>query len=229
MCGRTSLFAPPGRLEERFDAESPSGLQPRYNIAPREDLAVIRNEDPGRIRLDEWGLVPRWADDPDATRFINARAESIEDKPSFAGPAEKRRCLVLADGFYEWEDRRMDTRPYRVEREDGGPFAMAGLWERRTDDDGERITVTIITTEPNEVVASLHDRMAAVLGPDEEQDWLDADDPDRRARLLSTPDPEPFHAYPVSKAVNDPSAEGPDLVEHADVPDDDPQTGLGDF
>jgi putative SOS response-associated peptidase YedK len=229
MCGRTSLFAPRSRLAERFDAEVVGSLEPRYNIAPRDELAVVRDDDPDRVRTASWGLVPAWADDPDAHRHINARAETVEDKPSFSDAVESRRCLVLADGFYEWEDRRTGTQPYRVEREDGEPFAMAGLWERWTDGDRSLTTVTVVTTEPNAVVEPLHHRMAVVLDRDEEGAWLDADDPDDRARLLTTPDPEPFHAYPVSDAVNDPGADGPELVEPADVPDEDPQTGLGDF
>jgi putative SOS response-associated peptidase YedK len=229
MCGRTSLFVPPSALEERFDVDVPSSLEPRYNIAPRDDLAVVRNDDPDRVRLEEWGLVPGWADDPESTRFINARAETIEETASFREPVARRRCLVLSDGFYEWQERTSGKQPYRVEREDGDPFAMAGIWEEWSGDDRSLTTVAVVTTEPNEVVAPLHDRMAVVLDADEERAWLDADDPDERTALLDTPDPDPFHAYPVSAAVNDPSNDSPAVVEAADVPDEDPQTGLDDF
>ena len=225
MCGRSSLFVPQSELEQRFDATAVDPIVPRYNIAPREDLAVIRDDAPGEIRRHEWGLVPAWADDPDATRFINARAETVEEKPSFREAAERRRCLVLADGFYEWQERADGKQPFRVEREDGGPFAMAGLYEPRD----EGTTVTVITAPPNEVVAPLHHRMAVVLDPDEEGAWLAADDPDERAALLATPDPDPWHAYPVSEAVNDPSNDSPEVTEPVDVPDEDPQTGLDEF
>ncbi len=225
MCGRISLFVLPSVLEDRFDAGVADPLSPRYNVAPREDLAVIRDDAPGEIRRHEWGLVPGWADDPAGNRRINARAETVEEKPSFADAAENRRCLVLADGFYEWQQRTGGKRPFRIEREDRAPFAMAGLYERHDD----RTTVTVVTTEPNEVVEPLHDRMAVVLAPDEERAWLEAEDPDERAALLSTPDPDPFHAYPVSTAVDDPTNDSPDLIEPVDVPAEDPQSGLDDF
>ncbi|PSP78031.1 DUF159 family protein [Halobacteriales archaeon QS_1_68_20] len=225
MCGRTSLFVPPSELEDRFDAEVVDPLSPRYNIAPSEDLAVVRDDAPHEIRRHEWGLVPPWADDPAGNRQINARAETVEEKPSFADAVEHRRCLVLADGFYEWQRRTGGKQPFRIEREDGDPFAMAGLYERHDD----LTTVTVITTEPNEVVEPLHDRMAVVLAPGEERAWLDADDPAERADLLSTPDPDPFHAYPVSSAVDDPTNDSPDVIQPVDVPEEDPQSGLDDF
>jgi putative SOS response-associated peptidase YedK len=227
MCGRTSLFVPQAAVEARFDAMAVDPLSPRYNIAPREDLAVVRNDEPAEIRLHEWGLVPQWADDPGETRFINARAGTVEEKPSFADAAANRRCLVLADGFYEWRERRGDPRPYRIEREDGDPFAMAGLWGRCNPGGGDPLTtVTVVTTEPNEVVAPLHERMAVVLGPDEERAWLDAADPVDRAALLDTPAPDDFRAYPVSSRVNDPANDDPSVVERVDP---EVQTGLDEF
>lgn len=229
MCGRTSLFVPQGRLEERFDATAATSIPPRYNIAPRDDLAVVRNDDPEQIRLNQWGLVPRWADSPEAHRHINARAETLSETSSFAEALEQRRCLVLSDGFYEWQQRKTGKQPYRIEREDGEPFAMAGLWERWPGDGRELTTVTVITTEPNAVVEPLHDRMAVVLDQNEERAWIEADDQAEREELLDTPDPDPFHAFTVSDAVNDPSNDSPEVVEPVDVPDEDPQTGLGDF
>lgn len=225
MCGRTSLFVPPERIAERFAVTVPEELRPRYNIAPREEIAVVRNDAPGALRLHEWGLVPRWADDGHEG-FINARSETVEEKPSFREAAAERRCLVVADGFYEWHQRTTGKQPFRVEREDREPFAMAGLYEPREESPA---TVTVVTTEPNEVVEPLHDRMAVILEPDEEDAWLDADDADRRAALLDAPPAEDLHAYPVSTAASDPAAEGPELVEPVDALEEDPQTGLGDF
>lgn len=221
MCGRTSLFAPPAVLEARFDATVVDPLSPRYNLAPGDDLAVIRDDAPAEIRRHEWGPIPKWG----GNRLINARAETIEDKPSFADAAANRRCLVLADGFYEWQARTGTSQPFRIEREDREPFAMAGLYERTDDNQA----VTVVTTEPNEVVAPLHDRMAAILDPGEEDAWLAAADPDERAALLETPDPGPLHAYPVSTAINDPANDGPEIVEPVDVPAEDPQRGLDEF
>lgn len=238
MCGRTSLFVPPGRLAGRFDVSVPEAFRPRYNVAPHDDLAVVRNDAPDELRLHEWGLVPGWTDDGHEG-FVNARAETIEEKPSFREAAAERRCLVVADGFYEWQERRSGAQPFRVEREarserarrdgergQGAPFAMAGLYEPRADGP---TTVTVLTTEPNEVVAPLHDRMPAILGPDEEGAWIDADDADQRAALLDAPSADGLHAYPVSTAVNDPGASGPELVEPVDAAADDPQAGLDDF
>jgi len=225
MCGRTSLFVPEPRVEARFDATAVESLEPRYNVAPRDDLAVIRDDAPGAIHLDEWGLVPDWTDDPGADRFINARAETVEEKPSFADAVAERRCLVLADGFYEWQDRTTGSQPYRVQRADGEPFAMAGLYERH---DGDP-TVAVLTAEPNAVVEPLHHRMAVVLPAGREREWLSAEDPDDRADLLATPDPDPWERFPVTDRVGDPSYDDPVLVEPVDAPEEDPQTGLGDF
>jgi putative SOS response-associated peptidase YedK len=225
MCGRTSLATPPEELADRFGVAVPETYRPRYNIAPQDDLAVVRNDARERLQHHRWGLVPGWADDGH-DGFINARAETVEEKPSFREAAAERRCLVLADGFYEWEDRKTGKQPYRVERADGGPFAMAGLYERP--EDGPT-TVTVVTTEPNDVVEPLHHRMAAVLDPGEETAWLDADDPDERAALLDTHPADGWASYPVGDAIGDPGAEGAELAERVDGADEDPQTGLGEF
>lgn len=254
MCGRTSLYAELGVLEERFDAKADFEYEPRYNIAPRQDLAVIRNTTPETITQQNWGLLPRWADDPeDAPRPINARAETVAEKPSFRAAYERQRCLVPADGFYEWAEVEGGSgkQPYRVTVDDGDLFAMAGLWERWTppqaqtglsdfgggasdgggdDDDGddgggddgpvaepEAIeTFTVVTTEPNEVVAELHDRMAVVLAPDEEETWLSGD-PDEVVELLDPYPADAMDAYPVSTAVNDPSNDSPGVIREAEI------------
>jgi putative SOS response-associated peptidase YedK len=194
---------------------------------------VITNVAPGRVRFLVWGLVPRWADD-DSGGLINARAETVDEKPSFAAAYESRRCLVLADGFYEWveEGPGERKRPYRVTVGDGEPFAVAGLWERWTpaakqtgldefgtgaggpDRSAEPLeTFAIVTTEPNELVAELHHRMAVVLPEGREREWLTAEDP----RHLLEPFPaDRMRAYRVSTAVNDPSNDSPALVEPVD-------------
>lgn len=237
MCGRTSLFAPPEELETRFDATVPQAYEPRYNIAPTEPLEVITNEDTAAIDRFRWGLIPEWADD-DAEGFINARAESAHEKPAFRDAWDSRPCLVLSSGFYDWaEVARGPKRPYRFYRQDtveqsstssrsqargdGVAFTMAGLWERR---DGIGETVTILTTEPNDVVEPIHDRMPVVLPPDEESTWLTAG-PDERQELCRPYPGDDLDAYPISAAVNDPGNEAATIVE----PDDTEQSGLGEF
>ncbi|QCC51476.1 SOS response-associated peptidase [Halapricum salinum] len=226
MCGRTSLFAPQSVVEERFDATAVEPLEPRYNIAPREDLAVIRNDSPEQIDLLEWGLLPSWADPADAPRPINARAETVTAKRSFAEAFEQRRCLVLADGFYEWKETRGGKQPYRVERTDGAPFAMAGLFERWEGDGETAETVTVVTTEPNAVVEPLHHRMAVVLDRDEAATWLSDADSETHRELLDPAPAEEWRSYPVSARVNDPSNDDPSIVEEIDP---DTQTGLDEF
>lgn len=228
MCGRYSLFAPPEDLEAHFDVSMPSAYEPSYNLAPGQSLPVVTEVD-DEVRLLEWGLIPSWADDP-GDGHINARAETVEEKPSFRDAVRSRRCLVLADGFYEWVDTETGTQPYRVAYEDDRPFAMAGIWERwegtRTQvgldafGDGAaepeteiRETFSILTTDPNDLVADLHHRMAVVLPPGNEREWLRADTPDRRRELLDPIDADGLQADPVSQAVNDPSVDRPGLIE----------------
>ena len=233
MCGRTSLFAPQSVVEQRFDAEAVEPLRPRYNIAPREDLAVIRDASPDRIELLEWGLLPGWVDDPDSFSYpINARAETVAEKPTFREAFEQRRCLVLADGFYEWQETPTGKQPYRVERTDGEPFAMAGLWERWEgasgggSDANTRETVTVVTTEPNEVVEPLHHRMSVILDDAGAETWLGADDTGTLQSVLEPSPAEELRSYPVSTAVNDPSNDRPGIVEEVDPGE---QTSLGEF
>lgn len=265
MCGRLSLFIPQSVLEIEFEADFRGPYVPRYNVAPTEEVAVIRDVEPQVIEHRTWGLVPRWADDPSiGSRLINARAESLAEKPSFKNAYQRRRpaeeskggrCLVLADGFYEWRDDGGRKQPYRVCRTDDKPFAMAGLWEcwegregserpsgansprneragsgRPVSRDGRdsRETVTIVTTEPNDVVAPLHDRMAAILPPGDERRWLVADDEAERQALLSPTDGDDLRAYPISTRVNDPSNDGPSIIEEIE-PEGGTQSGLGDF
>ncbi|TYL38285.1 DUF159 family protein [Natronococcus pandeyae] len=229
MCGRYTLFVEQDDLEERFDARFRDSFSPRYNAAPGQQLPVITNDEPETVRRLKWGLVPSWADD-DSGGLINARAESVDEKPSFRAAYERRRCLVPADGFYEWVETGDEggKQPYRVAFEDDRPFAMAGLWERwepettqtgldafgggveADGDDGPLETFTVITTEPNDLVAELHHRMAVILEPGREREWLTGDDP--QGCLEPYPADE-LRAYPVSTAVNDPATDEPSLVE----------------
>jgi putative SOS response-associated peptidase YedK len=223
MCGRLSLAVPAESIAERFDTRPPPALALRYNVAPGQPLATIRGDARDRIDPLEWGLVPEWAEDA-GTGHINARAETVAEKPSFRDAYEHRRCLVLADGYYDWADERgRGTQPYRFVRPDGEPFAMAGIWERREAPGDPPGTVAIVTTEPNGVVEPIHHRMPVILDRSEEERWLDGDDPD----ALLDPYPEDdLRAYPVSEAVNDPGNDSPTVIEEVDPPE---QTGLGEF
>jgi putative SOS response-associated peptidase YedK len=230
MCGRYTLFASRSTLEERFGATVPASVEPRYNCAPGQRLPVLASRRPDEFSLKTWGLIPSWADD-DSTSFVNARAETVRDKRSFREPFESRRCLVPADGFYEWTERDGVKRPYRVAYEDDRPFAMAGLWERWTpptrqtglgefggDGAGESEpveTFTVVTTEPNATVSGLHHRMGVVLDPDEEEIWLHGD-PDEAFALLDPAPDDGWHAYPVSTRVNSPANDDSRLVEAVD-------------
>lgn len=227
MCGRYTLVVEQADLESRFDAQFREGeFAPRYNMAPGQALPVITNEDPDSFRRLEWGLVPPWADD-DSGGLINARAESVDEKPSFREAYERRRCLVPADGFYEWVETDEGKQPYRVGFEDDRVFAMAGLWERwepettqtgldafgggaGETESGPLETFTVITTEPNDLVSELHHRMAVILEPDAEERWLSGE----AGREVLEPRPaDGMAAYPVSTAVNDPATDEPSLVE----------------
>jgi len=223
MCGRLSVAVSADRLAERFDARPPSGFEPRYNVAPEDPLLAIRARSRGRIDRLEWGLVPAWAEEP-GSGHINARAETVAEKPSFREAYERRRCLVLADGYYDWAEKRgRGSQPYRFTRPDEEPFAMAGIWERREGSAETRETVAIVTTEPNAVVEPIHHRMPVILAPAEETRWLEGED----AGALLDPCPEEdLRSYPVSEAVNDPTNDSPAVIEEVDPPE---QTGLGEF
>jgi len=227
VCGRYTLFTPRETLAERFGVRVPDDHGPRYNCAPGQSLPVVTSEAPDRLVRQEWGLVPPWADDATGAQ-INARGETVGEKPTFREAFESRRCLVPADGFYEWVDRPGGKRPYRVAFEDDRPFAMAGIWTRWTPQTTQaglsefgsggptspepRETFAVVTTEPNDLVADLHGRMAVVLAPDEEATWLEG--PPSAARDLLDPYPaDEMTAYEVSTRVNDVSNDDPQLVE----------------
>ncbi len=231
MCGRYTLCTAPERLRERFEAEPDRPLEPRYNCAPGQELPVITGDDPDRIQFFKWGLTPEWADSEQG--HINARSETVRQKRSFADAYESRRCLVPLDGFYEWVDTGDGKRPYRVAFEDDRPFAVAGLWERweeptrQTDiaefgsdganeDSTALETFTILTTEPNDLISELHHRMAVMLPPERESEWLSAASEEVAALLEPYPDDE-LTAYPVSERVNSPANDNPSLIDPLDA------------
>ena len=211
MCGRFAFYSPAEAAVALFGATSPAPVAARYNIAPTQFIAAIRSiegADPGLAML-RWGLVPFWAKDVSiGNRMINARAETLAEKPSFRNALKKRRCLVLADGYYEWHrDGDLKT-PWYISQQDGQPMAFAGLWESWNDPDSEsRLeTATIITTEANQFLQRLHHRMPVILNVEQAREWLDTstDLAQGRARL---------QAWPVDRRVNNARNEGSDLID----------------
>ena len=219
MCGRYTLKTPASVLTELFDIEeAPSSVTPSYNIAPTQRVATVLSEN-GKRKLEmlRWGLVPSWADDPEiGNRMINARAETVAEKPSYRKAFRKSRCLVLADGFYEWQKTESSKQPFHIRMKDESPFAFAGLWESW--DNGEEIrSCTIITTNANDLVGEVHNRMPVILQLEDYEMWLDPDF-DEREPLTSLLKPFPadvMEAYPVSRRVNKPSNNEPGCIEPA--------------
>jgi len=227
MCGRYTLSNPdPARMRARFDILESSEIaeQPRYNIAPTDPVVAVRRRtdgarEAGRLR---WGLVPgRWAEKKGARPLINARAESLLEQPAFAESFRERRCLIPADGFYEWLADERGKRPVWLSREDGDLFAFAGLWAelRRNESDELLHSCTIVTTEPNELIRPIHDRMPVVLDPDVEAAWLDPDaDTDELLGLLVPAADDLLVAREVPDLVNDVREDGPALIEPREEP-----------
>jgi len=226
MCGRTSLFIPQADLEETFGATviADNGYTPRYNIAPGDSLEVITNEATAAIDQYYWGLIPFWADEPEEG-IINARSETAAEKRVFENAWESRPCLVLSSGFYEWQAGNGGSKqPYRIYREEGAAFAMAGLWEVWEGDEQEIPCVTILTTEPNDHMEPIHDRMPVVLPDGTEDEWLNTG-PDKRKDLCRAYPNTDLEAYEISTRVNNPANDDPRVIE----PLDHEQSGLGDY
>jgi len=218
MCGRFTLAANKKKLAETFsNFTPPDELPPRYNIAPTQPIAVVANNGENKIEFFHWGLIPFWAKDPTiGNRMINARAETLAEKPSFKNAFQRRRCLVLADGFYEWRKNPNKTKtPMYIQMESRDPFAFAGLWESWRSPEGETIlSCTIITTEPNELMTTIHNRMPVILPSEAYDQWLDpAEQKAEQLQGLLKPYPaELMIAYPISTLVNNPSNDMPDCI-----------------
>ena len=244
MCGRFTLRAPASAVAEQFSLFDVAPFAPRFNIAPTQPVAVVRaptlynagtgDTSDGRLGGQSdaspspapcparelvwlrWGLVPSWAKDPAiGARMINARAETAAQKPAFRAALRRRRCLVVADGFYEWQKTGARKQPYFIHMKDDRPFAFAGLWESWTSPDGAELpTCTLLTTQPNELTRPIHDRMPVVLSAADYALWLDPSVQDAaRVECLLHPYPAgEMEAYPVSTRVNSPAHDGPDCL-----------------
>lgn len=218
MCGRYTITINADTAREDLGlASMPDDFQPRYNVAPSQPVAVVANTGERKAEWMRWGLIPFWAKDPAiGNRLINARSETVMEKPAFKNAFNKRRCLVLADGFYEWQKGagpKGRSQPYLFKRADGKAFAFAGLWEFwRSPEGAELRTCTIITTEANGVVRPVHERMPVMLSGDALWGWLEDDQPDFLMSLLKPYPEEELVAHPVSPMVNRPELDIPDLV-----------------
>ena len=224
MCGRYTLRVDAETVAAQLKLDTVPELAPRYNIAPTQTAPVIRlslEEEARVLTMMRWGLVPFWAKDPGiGNRMINARSETASGKPAFRAAFKRRRCVVPADGFYEWRKTPDGKQPYRIVVDDGVPFAMAGLWESwrpkdASDDVEPLLSYTILTTAPNDKIAALHDRMPVILAAEEIDRWLDpgASDTEALEAMLDAFPAERMSAYPVSRHVNRPANDDPTCIE----------------
>lgn len=217
MCGRYSITTAPEALARLFGiAGVPPNLPPRYNLAPTQDAPVVRRERDGtrQLVLMRWGLIPGWSRGPDAKyTMINARADTVASKPAYRTSFRERRCLVPADGFYEWQVVGKGKQPMRIVRADRAPFAMAGLWDRWDPRDGTSPveSFTIVTTEANARLRPIHDRMPVILAPDAWDAWLTWPAAEAGALMQSAPEAW-LEAYPVSTRVNSARNDDADLL-----------------
>jgi len=220
MCGRYTLTSSGEELALLFDISDLPMVLPRYNLAPTQEAAVVRVPAPGeprRLDLLKWGLIPYWAKEASiGNRMINARSESVAEKPAYRWSFRKKRCLIPADGFYEWKKEGKLKQPYLIHRQDGKPFAFAGLWSSWKSPDQERPieTFTILTTDANDLLRPLHDRMPVIVDPENFDLWLDPkiEDAAKLQPLLAPHAVDGFETFPVSRAVNSPANDVVDCI-----------------
>lgn len=217
MCGRYSLISDLQDLARQFEFDG-TGFEhsPSYNIAPTQSVLTVTNRDVRQAEYMRWGLIPSWAKDASiGNRMINARGETVAQKPSFRNALQRRRCLVLADGFYEWQKAGKARRPMRIVLQSRQPFAFAGLWETWRNPEGETVrSCTIVTTQANELLRPIHERMPVILPRELEEFWLDGDVTDSAALtdVLAPYSGDVMDCYEVSPLVNKAANDGPDLV-----------------
>jgi putative SOS response-associated peptidase YedK len=219
MCGRFTLTVDPADLQDAFpEFTFPAQGAPRYNIAPSQPILGLPNNGTNQADFFVWGLIPSWAKDPSiGNRMINARAETVAEKPAFRSAYKYHRCLIFADGFFEWQARPglKSKVPHFIRLKSGAPFAFAGLWEHWQSADGSEVrTAAVITTEPNELMASIHNRMPVILRPATYSQWLDPapQSPNRLNNLLVPYPAGEMEAYPVSTLVNSPGNDRAECV-----------------
>lgn len=225
MCGRFALMTSTEALAQQFEfalsaadlATMPPSV-PRYNIAPTQPVAAVRLGEDGKraFTFFHWGLIPSWAKDIKiGSRMINARSETVTEKPSFRTAFKRRRCLIPADGFYEWQKQGNGKQPMFIRSTEERPFALAGLWEVWRDPDGSALqSCTILTTAPNELMASIHNRMPVIVEPEDYDLWLNPEPhPEQGLHLLRPYPAAKMTAYPVSTVVNNPRNDTPECIQ----------------
>ena len=219
MCGRFTLNKSGEAIASAFQLTEVPQVQPRYNIAPTQLVPTVLHTAENNNRQFHqlrWGLIPSWAKDPQmGARLINARAETVTEKPSFRSAFRQRRCLVIADGFYEWQRQERKKQPFYFQLQNGQPFAFAGLWERWRSPDGEEIqSCTILTTEANEILRPIHDRMPVILDSKDYDLWLDPEvqNTEPLQQLLRPYPAKAMTSYAVSTKVNNPANNTPECI-----------------
>ena len=222
MCGRYTVIASPEVLRALFGYAEQPNFPPRYNVAPTQPIAIVRLMNGKRqFALVRWGLLPSWAKDPKAfSLLINARGETVTEKPAYKAAMKRRRCLIPADGFYEWKAAGHRKQPYYVRAKSGTPLAFAGLWETWTGPNGEELeTAAIVTTDANQTLAPIYDRMPVVIAPEQFDLWLGGPDEDTAAAsALIRPAPDDLlEAIPVSSDVNRVANDNPKLIERGEM------------
>ena len=219
MCGRYSLKSDPKKISSEFDLPEKEAqkIKPRYNIAPSQPVAALIREQTAKLEFLNWGLVPSWSKEPSiGARMINARQETLAEKPSFRGLLKSRRCLILADGFYEWKSLGKRKQPYYIRLKSQEPFSFAGLWSEWVSPDGSKIwSCTIITTQPNELMQEIHNRMPVILSRKAREAWLDPSNSQKEELLdlLKPYSAEEMEAFPVSTFVNSPANDAADCLK----------------
>jgi len=214
MCGRFQLSVKGKQISERFNVEVfDEFYKPNYNCAPSQKLPVITNVETGKLSYFKWGLIPSWAKDPKiGYKLINTRAETILEKPSFKNAFKSRRCLIPANGFYEWEKDKNKT-PYRIFLKSEELFAMAGIWETWKDAENRPVhSFSIITTSANGFMEKIHNRMPVILSANHEEDWLQESDENVLQKLLVPYTAGKMEAYTISKKVNSPANNGHEII-----------------
>ena len=216
MCGRYQMSVQEKDISVRFNVEVYEKLyRPSYNCAPSQNLPVISNQQPDKLSFFRWGLIPFWAKDMKiGYRMINAKAETIDQKPSYKNPFKRKRCLVISNGFYEWKKNGKEKTPYRIFLKDEKLFSFAGIWDTWKDAaDREVNSFSIITTSPNKLMERIHNRMPVILDETSEKTWLGENDPAVLKELLKAYPADKMLAYPVSRAVNSPVNNSEALIE----------------
>ncbi|MCX6280590.1 MAG: SOS response-associated peptidase [Bacteroidetes bacterium] len=214
MCGRYSFAMVDELIEERFGVRVRTAIyKARYNCSPGQDLAVISNSSPEELSFFHWGLIPFWAKEKSVGyKMINAKSETITEKPSYKNAFRSRRCLIPADSFFEWT-KDHDKVPYRILMKNEQPFAMAGIWDKWTSPDGEIIhSFSILTTSPNDLMNPIHDRMPVILSPRDEKRWLSPLPESELLDLLKPYPPEEMKAYKISRLVNSPKNDSAEVL-----------------